>query len=238
MFERENQLFSPQKFQWVDLTHELSQNIPTWDGNCGFKCTDVIKYEDCTTECKFLVQQVEMLAGVGTHIDAPSHCFPGANTIKDLLLQTLISPCIVIDVSQEAHAEYLIHIDTIKHFENKHGNLWKNAFVIFHTGWDSFWNQPEKYHNNYHFPSISKQVAEYLVSEGIVGLGIDTLSPDRPESGYPVHQAVLGAGKYIVENIANASSLPITGSYSFVMPIKIALGSEAPVRLLGMIPIQ
>lgn len=230
-----NKILSPQIFEWIDLTHEISEGIPTWDGECGFKLTNILNYEDCATDCKFLVQRVEMLAGIGTHMDAPAHCFPKGKTFKDLSLSTLISPCILINVSQEVDENYCVGIETIKKFESKYGKAWKNSFVIFYTGWDQFWGQPEKYRNNYNFPSVSKEVAEYLVSEDIAGIGIDTLSPDRPESGYPVHQIILGAGKYIVENIANANLLPVTGSYIFAMPIRLSEGTEAPMRLLGML---
>jgi len=230
-----NKVISPHIFEWIDLTHEISKNIPTWNGDCGFQHTDILKYEDCTTDCKFLVQRIEMLAGVGTHIDAPAHCFPQGKTVNDLSLQTLISPCIVIDVSQEAHADYCIDLNVIRDFENQYGKIWKKAFVIFYTGWDQFWTTPEKYHNDYKFPSISREVAQYLVSEDVVGIGIDTLSPDRPKSGYAVHQIILGNGRYIIENIANARLLPTTGSYIFAMPLKLAKGSESPIRLLGML---
>ena len=229
-----NKTLSPHIFEWIDLTHVVSENIPTWDGGCGFKHTNISTYEDCATDCKFLVQSIEMLAGVGTHIDAPLHCFPSGKTVNDLPLHTLISPCIVVDVSHVSHANYCIDMETILAFERQYGKIWKNAFVIFHTGWDQFWAHPEAYRNNYNFPSISKEVAHYLVSEDIVGIGVDTLSPDRPESGYPVHDILLNAGKYIVENIANAHLLPPTGSHIFVMPLRLQ-GSEAPIRLLGML---
>lgn len=228
-------ILSPQIFEWIDLTHEISENVPTWSGDCGFKHTNILKYEDCTTNCKFLVQRFEMLAGIGTHIDAPAHCFPKGKTVNDLSIDALISPCAVIDVSQEADENYCVGIEAIKNFERTYGKTWKNSFVIFYTGWDRFWTQPEKYRNNYNFPSVSREVAEYLISEHIAGIGVDTLSPDRPESGYPVHQTILGAGKYIVENIANASLLPIIGSHVFVVPIRISNGTEAPIRLLGML---
>ena len=64
---------------------------------------------------------------------------------------------------------------------------------------------------------------------------IDTLSPDLPSSGFPVHKHVLGAGKYIVENIANASKLPPVGSITLAMPIKVAGLTEAPIRLIGLL---
>jgi kynurenine formamidase len=222
-------------FQWIDLTHELCESIPTWDGHCGFHHTNLTNYDEITTECNFLIQRVEMLAGVGTHIDAPAHCFPKGKTIDEIPLESLISPCVVIDVSKKAHEMYSVAMQDIEQFENAFGVISKGVFVIFFTGWDRFWNQPDKYHNHHRFPSISREVAEYLVAKDVVGLGIDTLSPDRPESGFPVHQAVLGANKYIVENIANAHLMPVVGGCALVLPMKIKGATEAPIRLLGMV---
>lgn len=227
-----NKVLSPQIFEWVDLTHEISENIPTWKGDCGFKHRN--NNDESSSDCKFFVQHIEMDAGIGTHIDAPAHCFQNGKTINDLSLQTLMAPCIVVDVSQVAHQDYCIEMQIIRNFEKKYIKAWKDAFVIFYSGWERFWNQSEQYRNNYNFPSISKEVAEYLVAEDIAGIGIDTLSPDKPNGGFPVHRIVLGAGKYIVENIANAKKMPVIGGFTFIMPIKISNGTEAPIRLIGM----
>ena len=55
-------------------------------------------------------------------------------------------------------------------------------------------------------------------------------------SDYPVHQTLLGAGKYLVENVANADKLPAVGSYSLALPILTVGGTEAPIRLIGLLP--
>jgi len=52
------------------------------------------------------------------------------------------------------------------------------------------------------------------------GIGIDALSPDRPEDDYPVHKIILEAGKYIIEKVANAHLLLPIGSYSLSLPLK------------------
>lgn len=229
-----NKTISPEVFKWIDLTHELSENNPTWSGSCGFQLIDVVKYEDFPEGCRFLVQRIDMSAGVGTHMDAPAHCFPGGKTVAEIPLQSLISPCVVIDVSEDADEDYRIDMPVIEAFENEYGKIGKSTFVIFYTGWEKFWNKPDKYRNDHRFPFISKEVAEYLISKDIAGIGIDTLSPDRANDGFPVHQVVLGAGKYIIENIANASQMPPVGGYSFAMPLKTTKGTEAPIRLIGM----
>ncbi len=96
------------------------------------------------------------------------------------------------------------------------------------------WHTPEKYRNQLQFPSISIEAALLLLERKIVGLGIDTLSPDTPSSGYPVHQAILGAGLYLVENVANAHLLPTVGAFSLALPLSIQGGTESPMRFVGL----
>ena len=107
--------------------------------------------------------------------------------------------------------------------------------MIIRTGWDRFWNEPEKYRNNLQFPSIAHEAAILLLERQIVGLGIDTLSPDTPDSGYPVHQTLLSAGIYLIENVANSGQLPPMGSISLALPLKIAEATEAPMRFIALI---
>jgi kynurenine formamidase/GNAT superfamily N-acetyltransferase len=220
---------------FVDLTHTLKMDTPTWNGSCGFEHQVKLDYTDCTTEVKFRVQQLKMHAGIGTHIDAPAHCFPDATTVSDIPIEQLTVPCVVIDVSDRVHERYTISLDDVKAFEEKYGTIESNTFVIFFTGWEKYWSNPDKYRNNLVFPNISKEAAAFLLERDIAGLGIDTLSPDRPECGFPVHQLILGAGKYIVENVANAQKIPPRGAYSLIFPIKIQACTESPVRLVGMI---
>lgn len=130
-------------------------------------------------------------------------------TIDELNLNDLLAPCLVIDVSAKVHERYSVSVADIEEFEEKHGLIKTGSFIIIQTGWERFWGEPEKYRNNLVFPCVSNAAAHFLLKRNIAGLGIDTLSPDRPEEDYPVHAALLGAGKYIVENIANSAKLPL-----------------------------
>lgn len=221
-------------FKIYDLTHTLSPAIPTWDGSCGFNHKNKADYSDFPVGVKFRAQTVAMNAGIGTHMDAPAHCIPGGKCISDLSLNSLITPCIVIDISDRAHERYSLSPEDIENFESQYGLIPNNAFVIIHTGWDKFWQDPIKYRNNLNFPSVSQEATELLLFRNIAGLGIDTLSPDRPTENFIVHQLILGAGKYIVENIANSSILPPTGTYSFTLPINGKDLTESPIRLIAI----
>lgn len=223
-------------FKIFDLTHTFSPTSPSWDGDCGFQHKLKADYCDFPDDnVKFRTQAITINAGVGTHMDAPAHCTPGGKCIADLSLNDLVTACVVIDISHLAHERYSLSQEDIKTFEAQYGNIPQNSFVIVHTGWERFWDKPTKYRNEHVFPSVSKNAAELLLERNIAGLGIDTMSPDRPEEEFIVHQILLGSGKYIVENIANAKHLPATGSYSFALPMKGIDLTEAPIRLLGMI---
>jgi kynurenine formamidase len=199
-------------YKLVDLTHPLTANMPSWDNSCGFKHTASLDYADCTSEVKFRVQDINMPAGIGTHMDAPAHCDSQGKTIDAISLQDCLAPCVVIDISEKAHETYLCSMQDILNFEKQYRPIHSGDFVIIHTGWSRYWLTPAQYRNNLQFPSVSKEAAQLLVERDIAGLGIDTLGPDTAESGYPVHQIILGQGKYLVENVANADLLPPVGS--------------------------
>ena len=219
----------------IDLTHALDTKVPTWDGQCGFTTTVKSDYSAFAEDVKFKIQNISMHAGIGTHIDSPAHCIPSGITVEGLSLQHLIAPCVVINISAQATSTYSLQPDDILKFEKEYEKIIEGAFVIVYTGWEQYWTVPPSYHNNYMFPSVSLEAAKLLLERNIVGLGIDTLSPDRPTDGFQVHQLLLGNGKYIIENIANAQQLPAVGSLILALPIKAAGLTEAPIRLIGLV---
>ncbi len=219
----------------VDLTHTLHPKIPTWDGSCGFEHSIDHDY-DSKAICQFRIHKLNFKkAGVGTHMDAPAHCVPGGVTIDQLPLSDLIAPCYLIDVSEFSHENYRISLKDIETYENKYGIIESGSFVMIRTGWERFWQTDDKYRNNLVYPFISTDAGELLLKRNIIGIGVDTLSPDRPEDNFPLHRLFLGAGKYIVENAANLVNLPPRGSFIMALPIKLRGGSEAPIRLIGLI---
>ena len=222
-------------YKLIDLTHTLDNTIPTWNGRCGFNHDLHIDYADCSSEDKFRVMQMRMHAGIGTHMDAPSHCVSGGRGIDDFDVNELCMPCVVIDVSHKSHERYSVAPEDIIAFESKYSLISIGSCVIIKTGWSKFWGNSEKYHNNHVFPSVSLETANLLLKRGVVALGIDTLSPDRPENGFKVHQAFLGNAKILIENVANLDNMPPIGGHIMVFPIKVKDGTEAPLRLVGLI---
>lgn len=226
----------PFPFKIIDLTHTLTNETKGWNGHKGFNISTTLDYDTQTGTTQFRVQRIRMHAGIGTHIDAPAHCDPQGKTIAEISFDQLVAPCIVIDVSKHKNNTYTVSKEDILSFEAQHGTIPEKSFIIIYTGWDHYWSQPKIYRNNHLFPAIAKEVIAYFLERDIVGIGIDTLSPDRPNDGFHAHDLLLHAGKYIIENIAHARHMPTTGGYIMALPLKIHDCTEAPIRLIGLIP--
>ncbi|MBN2267028.1 MAG: cyclase family protein [Candidatus Babeliaceae bacterium] len=216
----------------VDLTHTLDNVVPTWEGTSGFEQLLLEQFEG--PDLQFREYAFTMRAGTGTHIDAPAHGLSDGTTVDNLSLATLHVPCVVIDVSACADENFLLSVSEIERFEHLFGNIMPGTLPVIRTGWDLRWFDPDRYRNNLCFPSVSAEAAEALIKRGVVGLAIDTLSPDLPSSGYPVHKQFFTAGKYLVENVANSSLMPPVGGYVIILPLKLLQGAEAPVRMIGV----
>lgn len=222
-------------YKIIDLTHTLSAEVPTWDGSCGFDHQITYDYNP-DDKCQFRITAMNIKkAGIGTHLDAPAHCISGGKTIDQLELADLIAPCVLIDVSEASHDNYSVSLQDIEHYEKTHGMIEPGSFVMIRTGWEKFWASPEKYRNNLVYPFVSTEAAELFIKREVAGLGIDTLSPDRPEDNFPIHKLFLGNGKYLVENASNLANMPASGGFILALPIKVKDGTEAPIRLVGLV---
>lgn len=58
----------------------------------------------------------------------------------------------MIDLSLHAQERYTASVKEIEIFESLHGRIEPESLVIIRTGWDRFWEEPKRYHNNYLFP--------------------------------------------------------------------------------------
>lgn len=220
----------------VDLTHRVDSSIPTWSGSCGFKYDIKRDYGEGVRVLKY-----EIHGSCGTHMDAPTHFIKDGKNIADIQLEHLFTPCAVLDLSKKCSKDLWITYDDIKDYESEYGKLQKGTFVIGYTGWQEFWKDPTQYRNvqeggGMAFPGFSIDAAEALLERGIVGIGIDTLSPDGSDmEKFPVHHAVLGSGKFIVENMCNLHHLPKKGAHIVTLPLKLKEGTESAVRSVAII---
>jgi kynurenine formamidase len=226
---------APMQFPYriIDLTQTLSSNVPTWDGDCGFEAHLQLDYPEGLRTYDYSLK-----ASAGTHIDAPSHFFPDTIQIHELPLQA--APLVLLDLVG-VPADHQVSLNDLQRWEQLHGPIPRGACVVAHTGWHSRFHDPVAYRNAdsqglMHFPTFGDVATLLLLQRQIAGIGIDTLSPDGPTSGFPVHKTLLGANKYILENVAHLDQVPAQGAFILALPMKVLNGTESPCRVVALVP--
>lgn len=231
----------------VDLTYSFDETTLVWPRNPQFH-RDGSQRGGTADEAWYATGQVALSEHAGTHMDAPIHFAQGQVGIDGIPVEQLMGPAVVIDVraSVAKETDYRLAPADLHRWEAQHGTIPKGAVVMMFTGWGAHWQHRERYFGSttpdvpttLHFPGFSEEAARFLVTERhISGIGIDTPSIDYgPSQDFVVHRIVNGAGLYGLENVARLGELPPSGATLIALPMKIAGGSGAPVRILGILP--
>ena len=188
---------------------------------------------------------------IGTHVDAPFHFSREGITVDQIPLSSLIGHCRVIDISRQVdtNPDYCLSVEDIVAYESAFGILEANDIVVVKTGWHKHWQggatqylgfdetvqgKYDSTTSSLSFPGIGEDAANYLVSNHIAGVGIDTASLDPGScKRFLAHRILLGAGIYGIENLnGNVELIPPVGSSICIMPLKLTGGSGAPARVI------
>ena len=214
--------------KFIDLSHTIEHGLVTYKGLpapiiCDY-LSRVKSKELYAAGTEFQIGKIEMVANTGTYIDCPFHRFENGKDLAEVNLEcfTDLETMVIRVPFSETLA---ITQEHLKNYEIK------NKAVLFHTGWDTYWNT-EKYYD--HHPFLTEGAAQYLKDCQVKLAGIDshnidnTLGKDRP-----VHTTLLGAEILIVEHLCNLESLPPDGFTFSAIPPKIKGMGTFPVRAMG-----
>jgi len=226
----------------VDLTHAINGKVPTFDPaeSADYKVTVVATIE----KDKYFARKFSLPEHYGTHIDAPAHFARGLWTVDQIPPERLVAPLVVLDISAKTktNADHQLSVEDIADWEQVHGQIPPASVVMLNTGWELRWDSAKDFRNAdakgvMHFPGYSIDAAKFLTEgRGVLGLGIDTLSIDYgPSPDFSVHQYTMAHSVYHLEDVANLSQLPATGSMVVVAPMKLEGGSGGPVRILALV---
>lgn len=225
----------------VDLTHPLSADFPTFDGQPHVTIVPVDRY----AAGGFFGNRVRYHEHVGTHLDAPVHVAPGGLTVDVIAVEDLVLPAAVIDVRAKVAADpdATLTPDDLLRFEDRHGRIPPGCAVLMWSGWDARAGNAERYRNvdaegKMRFPGFHPEAAMMLREErGVRGLGVDSLSLDHGSStDFGAHHAILPAGRWGLENLTRLGELPALGALLFVGAPKLRGGSGGPTRALALVP--
>jgi len=234
--------------QWIDLTHEFSEETVYWVTAEPFKRTTVFEGQN---PAGFYYSAFNFSAAEhgGTHLDAPIHFAEGKKTADKIELDQLIGEGVVIDVSAKAaDRDYEINADDIREWEEANGKIPEWAIILFRTGFGSKWPDKKAYLGtdqkgqeavkDLHFPGLHPDTAKWLVeNRKFKAVGIDTASIDRGQStDFLAHVNLMTNNIPAFENVANLDKLPAKGFHIVALPMKIKGGSGGPLRIAAFLP--
>jgi kynurenine formamidase len=238
----------------IDLTQPLSETTPVLILPEPFANTPHLsrerlsKYDDAGPAWAWDV--LTFGEHTGTHLDAPIHWITGKDgeDVASIPPARLVGPIRVVDKTAETEADpgYLLTAADLQAHEAEHGPIEPGTWVIFRTGWGSRASDEAAFLNAGEqgpvTPGPDVEASRWLAEHpNIVGFGVETVGIDAGaaggfDPGFPVHNLLLGAGRYGLTQLANADRLPAAGALIVVAPLKLVDGTGSPARVLAFVP--
>lgn len=172
--------------------------------------------------------RIETGSHVGTHVDAPAHILEDGRELGDFDVEAFVLEALLVDC-RDLEDRDPIPADRIPAEESV-------DCVLFHTGWDEHWGTDRYFDHPYVSPAAAERCAELDYA-----VGSDTLNPDPTPSpsarsaephGYPAHEAILGAGNLIFENLTGLDRMADRFELrAHPLPLQV---DGAPVRAVGV----
>jgi kynurenine formamidase len=209
----------------VDLTHALANGMPVFPGD------PEPAFEPLATVEKdgYALTSYRMANHLGTHVDAPSHQIAGGATLDAIGLDRLVTDAVKIDVSQRTPHGAIPLAELEPHL----ADVGPGDIVLLYSdnarnyGSDAYWT-------GWSYPDAD--AARALIERGISAIGFDGPSADPVDSTtLELHRIWLGAGRLILENVANLDQLPERAQV-VVAPLKVADANGAPARIFALLP--
>ncbi len=165
--------------RFVDLSHTIEDGMTTYPGLPGPLICDYLSREASRARyapgVEFQIGKIEMVANTGTYLDAPFHRYAAGTDLAGLSLESIadLDGVVVRRRPEEGRAigrQAFEGIDL------------RGKAVLVHTGWDVHW-RTEQYQSDH--PFLTSDAAEYLVSQGVMLVGIDSLNIDDTADSVP-----------------------------------------------------
>jgi kynurenine formamidase len=200
----------------------------------------------------------------GTHVDAPAHFIPeadtdlphaaeiGSVTVDRIPLERFVGPAAVVDVPEDLPGgapgvSPIIPPDVVLESERRHGALQPGDIVLLRSGWDrrylpggdgdAYCYAPLVTGTAPGWPAPEPPLIDLLLERGVRCVGTDSPSMGSTHDGAPVHWRGLGAGMSFIEALAGLHQLPPRGAYFCFTPLKVARGTGAPGRAFAWRPV-
>jgi kynurenine formamidase len=208
----------------VDLSHHYADDMPLYPGLPTPSFHDFAQVE----RDGYAMSEYHLLNHIGTHVDAPSHQIVGGATLDEIPLESLVTDAVTFDLS--AREPGAIRRDELEPLLDR---VREGDWLFLNSDNGRNWGT-EDYWTGWSYPDA--EASRALVERGIVGIGFDGPSADPVDTEtFDLHKVWLGAGRMILENLANLDRLPAR-TQVVVAPLKVRAANGAPARVLAFVP--
>jgi kynurenine formamidase len=210
-----------------DLSQPVSHDGPCWPE----QTPPSIRHNERAALTGFNVETIRMTVHTGTHVDAPFHHYDEGATIDRIPVRTFAGPALFMDLREQV--EPSIEIGPAQ-LESWLGELRRGDFAILVTGWGERRGVTAEFLQR--FPYLGGDGARLLLDHGAAGVGIDALSIGGwggPDKGVPAHEALLGAGLPVFEELHVPDELAGRRAFLTAFPILLEGCGGAPARAVA-----
>lgn len=211
----------------VELSHEFTDGTITYAGlpapEIGVYLSRTESRAHYAPGTEFHIGQISLVGNTGTYVDTPAHRYAGRADLAGVPLDRLVDLDGVVvpgtgAVGRDAFAAVSV----------------AGRAVLIRTGWDRHWGTTA-YGPGGH-PYLTASAATWLVEQGAVLVGIDSVNIDDTSTGErPAHSTLLAAGVPIVEHLCGLDQLPPDGFRFHAAPPRIAGMVSFPVRAYAVL---
>ena len=207
----------------TDLSHELKNGTVVYPGD------PVVDISVATTleQDGYNLSHVHIGSQSGSHVDAPRHFRNEGTTVDQMPLTYFMGNAVVVDASDKQECEAI----TMKDLESYKIKIASADMVLFRTDWYRY----EGKENFLKHPYVAKEVGEYLLSQGIRTIAIDTINMDATGgSSFPIHEMYSRENGLIAENLAYFDKIDYEEPFVIFLPLKLIGVDGSPVRAVAV----
>ncbi len=205
------------KTEFIDITLPVKPGMLRWPGDALVR---VRKIKEMNKGAGNNLSSISLGSHAGTHMDAPLHFFANGKSLDKMPIEAVIGPARVVEIKDE---------ECVKVSELARFNFRKGERILIKTR-NSCFIKERSFRKN--FVYISLPAAKYIVSRGVMTVGVDYLSVGGfKKDGPEVHRTLLGAGIWIIEGLDLTKVR--SGKYNlFCLPLKTTGLEGAPARVV------
>jgi kynurenine formamidase len=235
------------KARYIDLTHEITPDIPVWKGFGPGKFSAAVdpKSGKAYTYGKDGFEATAYRLATdqfGTQLDPPAHWAPEYPGINELPATYAVRPLVVISIVPQVkkNPKYALQVSDIEAFEKKNGRIPQGSVVMVRSDWSKKWTENPKKAKalaaDPTFPGVSLAALKFLhLKRHILFHGHEPLDTDTTPTLEGEHW-LMHHGYTQAEGVNNLSGVPEVGCLVNIGYPKFKGGLGGYARFIAICP--